>query len=262
MRPRRVTRTPSTTPVRSGKTTNSGVSWQKTSPESFDSVAAVAVDSVAGSTVYIATGEYIPGWGAGSGTAPEVLRSDDGGATWTSANMGLPSGGVRTLTTDPHISGTLYAGTQAGVYRSRDGGRSWTPFSQRLAGIPITSLAITDEGRRLHAGTSNGVYGLEIARGPMDVAAGPAGESRVLVWDADRLSLGTVDGSGQWTSTPPGSVSWPGRPSRSQPAGADLHTSSGRTATAAVRSRSSVPPAGSRSPCLRSVRAGSRAICR
>ena len=147
-----------------GKTTNGGVSWQKTSPEAFDSVLAVAVDSVASSTVYIATGHYM--WGEGSGATPDVLRSDDSGVTWTSAGLGLPSGSVRSLTVDPGVSGALYAGTEAGVYRSRDGGRSWTPFSQRLAGVPITSLAIDGAGRRLHAGTSNGVYDLEVAAVP------------------------------------------------------------------------------------------------
>ncbi len=71
----------------------------------------------------------------------------------------------------------------------------------------ITSLAIADGGRRLHAGTFNGVYDLEIARGPIDLAAGPAGESRVLVWDEDRLAVGTLGASGHWTITPPGDAS-------------------------------------------------------
>jgi len=188
-----------------GKTVNGGVSWQKASPEAVDSVIAVAVDPGASSTVYIATGHYL--WGEGHGTTPDVLRSDDSGVTWTSAGLGLPPGGALSLAVDPHVSGVLYAGTEAGVYRSRDGGLSWTPFSQQLAGMPITSLAIDGTGHRLHAGTSEGVYDLEIARGPVDVAAGPAGESRVLVWDEDRLSLGALDASGHWTTSSPGGAS-------------------------------------------------------
>ena len=47
-----------------GKTANGGVSWEKASPEAVDSVIAVAVDSGASSTVYIATGDYM--WGEGS----------------------------------------------------------------------------------------------------------------------------------------------------------------------------------------------------
>ncbi len=188
-----------------GKTTDGGASWQKPSPDAPDSVVALAVDSVASSTVYLATGDLEPI--DGSYVAPRVLRSEDGGASWTSAYEGLPSGRARSLAVDPRTSGMLYAGTEVGVYRTRDGGRSWTPFSQRLAGVPITSLAIADEGRRLHAGTSNGAYDLEIARGPLDVAVGSAGESRMLVWDEERLSLGTLGASGDWASTPPGDAS-------------------------------------------------------
>jgi photosystem II stability/assembly factor-like uncharacterized protein len=187
------------------KTTDGGASWQKTSPDAIDSVCVVRVDPVASSNVYIATCPYI--FGEGSNKPPDVLRSEDGGVSWTSASEGLPGGTAQSLALDPRVSGTLYAGTAEGVYRSRDGGRSWTPFSQRLAGVPITSLAIDDSGSRLHAGTLNGVYDLEIARGPMDVAAGAAGASRVLVWDGERLAVGTLDASAHWTSTPPGGAS-------------------------------------------------------
>jgi photosystem II stability/assembly factor-like uncharacterized protein len=187
------------------KSTDGGTHWLKSSPEGIDSALAVAVDSVATSTVYMTTGPYR--WGEGAGAAPDVLRSDDGGSSWTSAGTGLPSGSVRSLAVDPLISGTVYAGTEAGVYRSRDGGRSWTSFSQRLAGMPITSLAIDGTGRRLHASTSSGVYDLELAIGPMDVTEGPAGASRVLVWDGEAAALGALDASGDWTSTPPGNAS-------------------------------------------------------
>ncbi len=188
-----------------GKSTDGGASWRNMSPPALDSVLAVAVESVASSTVYAAAGPYR--WSGGYGPTPEVLRSEDRGVSWMSASAGLPEGIVRSLAVDPTVLGTLYAGTEAGVYRSRDGGRSWTPFSQQLAGVSITSLAIADSGRVLHAETSNGVYHLEIASGPMDVAAGPAGASRVLVWDGDRLGVSTLDGSGHWTSTPPGDAS-------------------------------------------------------
>ncbi len=187
-----------------GKTTDGGASWHKISPE-IDSVVAVAVDAVASSTVYVATGQPI-GICCG-GSASGVLRSEDAGLSWTWAGAGLPGGSVQSLAVDPLVSGTLYAGTEAGVYRSRDGGRSWTPFGQWLTGAPIFSLAIDGTGRRLHAGTPTGVYDLEIAHGPVDVAEGPAGESRILLRDGDRFALGTLDVSGHWTSSAPGDAS-------------------------------------------------------
>lgn len=184
-----------------GKTTDGGTSWRRAGPQTLDSVLAVAVDSVASSTVYAAAGPYR--WSEGAGPAPAVLRSDDDGVSWTSASAGLPGVTVRCLVVDPRVSGTLYAGTETGVYRSRDGGRTWTPFGQRLASVSITSLAIDDAGRRLHAGTAGGAYDLEIALGPVDVSAGPSGGSRVLLRDGDRAAVGTVDAAGHWSGAPP-----------------------------------------------------------
>ena len=191
-----------------GMTTDGGTNWQKMGPEALDSVRAVGVDAATSSTLYAATGQHRWSWGPNEpDTFSDILRSDDGGVSWTSARGGLPAVGVLSLAVDPRVSGTLYAGTDTGVYRSRDGGRSWTPFGQRLAAVPIRSLAIDDSGRRLHAGTAGGVHDLEIALGPMDVSAGPSGSSRVLVWDGDRVAVGTLDSSGHWSSTPPGDAS-------------------------------------------------------
>ena len=77
-----------------------------------------------------------PGWGDEYvGTVEASSARKTAAETWTAAEEGLPSGlTVRSLAADPHVSGTLYAGTSAGVFRTRDGGRNWTPFGQRLAG--------------------------------------------------------------------------------------------------------------------------------
>jgi photosystem II stability/assembly factor-like uncharacterized protein len=181
-----------------GRTDDAGTSWQPIGPPPLQSVLALGIDPAASSTIYAATG-----WRADSETnpIPDVLRSDDGGASWAPAAEGLPGGGVRRLAVDP-IAGTLYGATATGIYRSRDGGRSWTAFGQRLAGTVVESLAIARDGLRLHAATSQGVYDLEPATGPVDVAAEPRGGSRVLVWEADRRAVGALDTSGRWTSTP------------------------------------------------------------
>ena len=186
------------------KTTDGGSQWRRTGPEA-EGISAVAVDAAAESILYVATG--LSWWGDEYEVPSSLLRSEDGGETWAAAGEGLSGVTVRSLGADPHVSGTLYAGTSAGVFRTRDGGRKWTPFGQKLGGAPIRALSIDGGGRRLIAGTSNGVYELEIARGPLDVAAGPAGGSRLLVWDGERVSIGTLDASGGWTSGPPGQAS-------------------------------------------------------
>ncbi len=196
------------TPGSLGKSTDGGTNWQPTGPEARDGIRAVAVDAATSSTLYVATGLYRwPWWPEDPIIPSDVLRSEDSGVSWVSARSGLPGVGVLSLVVDPRVSGTLYAGTDTGVYRTRDGGRSWNALGQRLARVPVTSLTIDDAGRRLYAGTDAGAFELEIARGPMDVAAGADGASRVLVWDADRLAVATVDASGHWTSAAPGDAS-------------------------------------------------------
>ncbi len=156
-------------------------------------VKAIAIDPENPATLYVGLAA-IPG---GS-----VLRSTDAGATWAPAVNGLPPGvNVFSLAIDPRSSKTLYAGTDRGVYRSGDGAASWSPFFQQVAGRPL-ALAPGAGGRFLHAATEFGVFDLEMSDGALDVASGAAGQSHVLFWDADRLSVRTLDQSGHWVSTP------------------------------------------------------------
>jgi hypothetical protein len=185
------------------QTTDGGDSWRGVTPNAIEGVSAVAIDSLDSSTVYIGTAPYLY---SDSQTQTDVMRSEDGGVTWTSAGAGIRGKTIEVLAVDPKVSGTLYAGTSAGLYRSRDAGRSWLPFGRQLAGT-ISSLSVIDEGRRLYAGTASGAYELDMVRGPLDVAAGAAGESRVLLWEGERLSIGTVDASGGWSSGAAGATS-------------------------------------------------------
>ncbi len=62
---------------------------------------------------------YAAGDGAG------VFRSEDGGATWTAINDGLPARRIRALAVAPARPSTLYATIGVTPYRSDDGGESW-----------------------------------------------------------------------------------------------------------------------------------------
>jgi hypothetical protein len=185
------------------RTTDGGTRWSDVTPGGIEGATAVTVDGVSSSTLYIGTAPYLY---SDSTTPNDVKRSEDGGVTWTSAGAGLGGRRIEVLAADPQVAGLLYAGTSAGLFKSRDGGRSWTAFGGQLAGA-IHELSIGGGGRRLYAGTTSGGYQLEIARGPVDIAAGSGGESRVLVWNEDRLSLGTVNAAGSWTSGVPGAAS-------------------------------------------------------
>jgi photosystem II stability/assembly factor-like uncharacterized protein len=180
------------------KTTDGGETWQVTPIEASEGVSAIAIDVVRPETLYVATG--LEFWYDEWEEPSRLLRSEDGGHSWISAGQGLPEAAVRHLAIDPRVSGTLYAGTSKGIYRTRDGGLNWFPLGRQLADVPIRSLSIDGTGRRLRAGTSSGVHDFALASGPIDVAAAPAGASRVLAWDGERRSVGTLDASGAWTS--------------------------------------------------------------
>ena len=94
-------------------------------------VESIAVDPFSPSTIYAVT--------AGTGPYVEVLKSTDGGASWTltGAPVGsLPLDSIQ-VSTDPNAPGTVYAALGhcfyrfpmfcgGGVYRSGDGGASWS----------------------------------------------------------------------------------------------------------------------------------------
>ena len=72
---------------------------------------------------------------------PYLFRTDDGGATWTSATEGLPENHfVRVVREDPGADGLLFAGTEFGLYASFDRGKSWESFQLNLPRTPVTDL--------------------------------------------------------------------------------------------------------------------------
>jgi hypothetical protein len=102
--------------------------WQDTS-ETDGTVLSIATDPTNASTVYAATGRG-------------VLKSIDGGNSWTPANVGLPTiisqdpntsptPSVRSISADPADPNTLYAAV-GGIYRSVNGGTTWTTANGNL----------------------------------------------------------------------------------------------------------------------------------
>ncbi len=105
-----------------------------------------------------------------------VASTRDGGASWKFPSS-PPPGGLTGLVADPARRDTLYASTSRGVYRSRDRGRSWLPFGEGLGPLPVQSLAISADGRFLHAATGGaGVQDLllEDEPPPGPCVSGPA----------------------------------------------------------------------------------------
>ena len=112
--------------------------------------------------VTLAIDPIVPAIAFAGTTGSGVLKTTDGGASWATANAGLPTNNVLALAIDPATPSTLYAGTDAGVFKSTDGGQSWAAANGGLDGAPpivVNALAIGPGSPAIvYAGTSGGVF--------------------------------------------------------------------------------------------------------
>jgi photosystem II stability/assembly factor-like uncharacterized protein len=160
------------------KSTDGGIVWsQVVSASKTASTAetlsanALAIDPQNPSTTYAAIGGRDFGYGS-MGTHGGILKSTDGGASWTVVNAGLPDQiSVSTLAIDPQNSGTLYIGiggdlgyvtpeaASGRVFKSTDGGESWFPASSGLPGNSVTVLLLDPQNSGIvYALTGSGIF--------------------------------------------------------------------------------------------------------
>ena len=148
------------------KTTTAGGSWTPLTDDQCSLViGSVKIDPQNPSIVYASTGETqassyqftFSGGGCG------VLRSADGGASWSRVgNATLPTSygaqsGIRDIYIDPATAGsasstTLLAATMGGLYRSTNSGTSWTRV---LAGRAAPVVALAAQPTRLFSGAGS-----------------------------------------------------------------------------------------------------------
>ncbi|MCL4560158.1 MAG: hypothetical protein M1281_06045, partial [Chloroflexi bacterium] len=101
-----------------------------------------------------------------------VVKSADGGVTWTRADNGLEGAVVFALAADPAHSETLYAGTGNGydnsVFRTTDGGNSWLHVVMDLGNTDVFNLALDPKDSSvLYAGTNGrGIFRLQFQAAP------------------------------------------------------------------------------------------------
>src|SRR5215813_9158251 len=82
-----------------------------------------------------------------------IFKSEDRGESWTAVGS-LPD--VLTLTPDPTVVGTLYAGSSVGLYKSVNGGATWTLSANGLPREPVKAIVIDPKNTNVvYAGTSN-----------------------------------------------------------------------------------------------------------
>jgi photosystem II stability/assembly factor-like uncharacterized protein len=112
-------------------TRDGGANWMQTTLPGirpWSKIASIDISTLDPATAYVAVdGHRIDDW------APHVLRTHDGGKSWTEVTRGLPAGQIVTsVRSDPVRAGLIYAGTETGVFVSFDDGADWQPLQQNL----------------------------------------------------------------------------------------------------------------------------------
>ena len=95
-----------------------------------------------------------------AGSRNGVLKSLDGGVSWSDASGNLSRIFALALAADPKRRGTVYAATAGhGVYRTTNGGASWEPRGGELSKTVVRALALDPaDSERVYAGTDGGVW--------------------------------------------------------------------------------------------------------
>ncbi|MBL8297396.1 MAG: hypothetical protein JNN30_03510 [Rhodanobacteraceae bacterium] len=173
------------------------------------------------------------------GAAPKVLRSDDGGLTWTDVTTGVPALGATTgaVRLSVGATGVVFAavvnsGVLAGVARSTNLGATWTtmdvpaihPGSQgsvntSIAASPSNANLVFIGGDRITASPFTG----NVVRGDASLSSGtqfsiihgtgggntsPHADSRAMAFDANGNLLQSDDGGIYRRATPSAAGTW------------------------------------------------------
>lgn len=136
--------------------TDGGATWQPHGGANYGSPGAMLVDPARPASLYVA--------GSSNITGNTLLRSRDGGATWTSVT--LPAV-ITALAGDPSDPQRLWLGGPSGLWTSANGGRTFT----RLQSVPVSALDAVSGRRLVVAGSqfylsTNGGVTLRAAREP------------------------------------------------------------------------------------------------
>lgn len=146
------------------KTTDGGATWTPlTDDQPSLANGAIAIDPSNPDTVYVGTGEenfaYDSYYGAG------ILKSTDGGATWTNIVGPFLNAKIGALAIHPSNSQILLCSSSVGVYRSTDGAATWR---QVLQGIGTSVVFDPTNGNIAYAAIGNVIGNVSLQTGPLN----------------------------------------------------------------------------------------------
>lgn len=121
-------------------TRDGGKTWQNVTPPQLDSWSKVCIIEPSHfdkDTAYAAINRIRL-----DDMKPHILKTHDGGKTWTEIVKGLPENGpVNTVKEDPVCKGLLFCGTERAVYFSYDG-NGWNPLRLNMPATSIRDLVV------------------------------------------------------------------------------------------------------------------------
>jgi hypothetical protein len=137
---------------------------------------------------------------------PRILKSTNGGASWTNITGNLPDGGVPAIYVDTRTN-VIYAGTDYGIYSSNNGGSTWAPVETGFPNARVVSLALNTQDNILAAGThGRGMWELatahlKVTTSVSSVPAGTALSVTVTALDPFGATIPNYSGTIHFTSS-------------------------------------------------------------
>jgi len=140
-------------------THNGGSSWSAVRPMSGYYITGIAVSAEDVNKLWVAIS---------AAGGDQVLRSVDGGLSWTSITGALSGVGLNCIIEDPNSPDGLYVGTETGIFYRDTTMAAWESFDNNLPKVIVSELEIVSNVQRIRAAT----YGRGIW------------ESHMYSWDA------------------------------------------------------------------------------
>ena len=125
-------------------TTDAGKTWNNVTPSSvsaWQKISVIEAGHFDANTAYAALNTLRL-----DDLRPHILKTNDGGKTWTEIVNGIPAGQiVNAVREDPSRKGLLFAGAEKGVYVSFDDGANWESLRLNLPATSVRDLIIKDD---------------------------------------------------------------------------------------------------------------------
>ncbi|MFZ6009207.1 MAG: WD40/YVTN/BNR-like repeat-containing protein, partial [Bacteroidota bacterium] len=142
---------PGTVIVTSGtalfKTTNDGGAWSTITPAGLNGsrITGIVIHPTNSNIIWVTLGGYNAGL--------KVLKSTNGGTSWTNISGTLPNVPFNCIVYENNSSDALYIGGDVGVYFINASMSDWSLFNTSLPNCEVISLDIQYNSKKLRAGT-------------------------------------------------------------------------------------------------------------